>query len=264
MQKFIERLWALGSGKKKPSSEIAVSRHHYAQTNIQLYNQLQNLECSAKELGAVRDAYDLATLLFAGAFRGNGKPFLSHLVGTASILAVHGAPLAAVVAGLLHAAYFFGRFGDRPLGISEPKRQQVRSTVGQEVEELIAGYTAFSLDAATTAKLEENLHALSPGEECVVLIYMANALEDRLDLGRLYCAKSNDSLEAELPLLVKIAKDLGVPRLGAELAEACRRTVASSVPPVLRRSDDRSYVLAPSTSETDSAGNGQPGNLRRG
>ena len=75
-----------------------------AQTNLALYQQLHDLGYTPEKLADIREAYELATALFAGRFRPCGRPFTAHLVGTASVLAKLGAPAAVVAAGLLHAA----------------------------------------------------------------------------------------------------------------------------------------------------------------
>ena len=59
----------------------------YAQTNIQLFNQLRRDGYSKTDLDLVRDAYELAMVLFSGRFQPSGKSFIAHVVGTASILA---------------------------------------------------------------------------------------------------------------------------------------------------------------------------------
>src|SRR5262249_60214679 len=73
----------------------------YAQTNIQLYNQLAELGYTADDVRRVHRAYGLAMQLFTGSYRGSGRPFLSHLVGTASVLASVPAPIEVVTAGPL-------------------------------------------------------------------------------------------------------------------------------------------------------------------
>ena len=45
--------------------------HDYAQTNIQLYNQLRRGCYSELELERIRNAYDLAIVLFSGHFDEN-------------------------------------------------------------------------------------------------------------------------------------------------------------------------------------------------
>ena len=61
--------------------------HSYARTNIQLFNQLRQEGYSNTDLRSVRDAYELAMVLFTGRFQPSGRPFVTHVVGTASILA---------------------------------------------------------------------------------------------------------------------------------------------------------------------------------
>ena len=77
--------------------------HSFAQTNIQLINQLKNDRTPA-EIDEVLSGYELACELFSGIFRGSGKPFLAHVIGTASIVAALSAPANLVNAALLHAA----------------------------------------------------------------------------------------------------------------------------------------------------------------
>ena len=98
----------------------------YAQTNIQLYGQLFEANWADADLRRVHAAYGLAMKIFAGHFRPNRKPFLSHLVGVGSILATHGGEASVVAAGMLHSAYSHGEFGDGGRGMTSAKRQEVR------------------------------------------------------------------------------------------------------------------------------------------
>ena len=109
--------------------------HTFAQTNIQLVNQLYRDRYTLAELGPIFASYELAMRLFTGRFRASGKTFIAHLIGTASILGSLRASSNLVAAGLLHAIYATGDFGDGVQGISNAKREQVRATVGEEVEE---------------------------------------------------------------------------------------------------------------------------------
>lgn len=111
--------------------------YSYAQTNIQLFNQLQEADYDLTDLTCVCDAYALAMRLFTGCFRQSGKTFISHLVGTSSILAQIRASPTTVAAGLLHSAYSHGEFGTAERGFSEAKRQQLSVAVGSEVERLV-------------------------------------------------------------------------------------------------------------------------------
>lgn len=109
-----------------------MTTHSYAQTNLQLFNQLQTTGYAEADLLCMAKSYELASRLFTGAFRGSGKPFLAHLVGTASIVATLQQPIAVIAAGLLHAAYELGEFGDGSRGMVDWKRSQIQHAVGAE------------------------------------------------------------------------------------------------------------------------------------
>src|SRR4051794_35545495 len=114
--------------------------HELAQTNLQLYNQLVARGWSASQLARTRRAYELMTDLFAGQLRPSGKTFLAHLVGTASALATAGARADLLDAGLLHAAYTHGDFGDGRRDAAVPKRAIVRAAIGATAEALVDEY----------------------------------------------------------------------------------------------------------------------------
>src|SRR6059058_2198532 len=101
----------------------------YAQTNIELYGQLFQADSPDADLRGVQAAYELAMRLFAGHFRPNHKPFLAHLVGTASILAAHGGDSRLVAAGLLHSAYSHGEFGDGSRAMTAAKRRTLHRAI---------------------------------------------------------------------------------------------------------------------------------------
>lgn len=149
----------------------------FAQTNLQLYAQMKDLNFQEEALILVHEAYLFAARLACGVLRGSGKPFVCHLVGTASILAAAGEDEACIAAGLLHAIYqdrvaFPGnRYGAE-------RRDYVREKFGLAVETLVYQYHLFEL-----------LELASFGDEqlresqTVVKIRLADELEDMLDSG---------------------------------------------------------------------------------
>jgi hypothetical protein len=225
----------------------------YGQTNLQLFNQLRVSGYSADETALVRDAYRLAMRLFTGCFRPSGKPFLVHAVGAASLLSALRAPASVVAAGLLHAAYTHGEFGTGWRGISMAKRRHVRRAVGFEVEDLAARYTALRWNKRTMPHILEELGGLSALEQHVVLIRLANELEDHLDLGVLYCADAEDrlsSIGSHLHLAIPMAERLGYPELASALDRAFKEVLASEVPVSLRSDAMASYTLGPASHRT--------------
>src|SRR5512137_1853160 len=89
------------------------------QTNIRLYNDLLARGYPDRDIRCLQAAYDLSMRLFTSRFRASGKPFLAHVVGTAGILGLLQAPGPVLAAGLLHAAYTHGDFGDGRTGFSD-------------------------------------------------------------------------------------------------------------------------------------------------
>src|SRR4029453_3473264 len=85
-----------------------------AQTNIQLYRQLLAARHAVAQVQQVRDAYALAARLFAAQLRPEGRRFVCHLVGAASLLAQQETAFPIVLAGPLHSAYPHGAFGGGP------------------------------------------------------------------------------------------------------------------------------------------------------
>ncbi len=192
----------------------------YAQTNIQLYNQLGHSECLHGDLALVRSAYELAVRLFAGLYRPSGKTFLSHVVGTASILhEIKGKP-ALTAAGLLHSAYTHGDFGFAGRISTRARSKRLIEVVGTETEAYVRMYTEHPRIMCHTDELQERIDEMTLAGREVVLLHVANELEDHLNGGILYChnaAKHRDKLAARCELLSCLACKLGSTVLQREI-----------------------------------------------
>ncbi len=220
------------------------------QTNVQLYRQLAELGYETPDIGAVVRTYELGIRLFAGVYRGSGKPFLAHLVGTASILADQRARGPVVAAGLLHAAYTHGEFGNGWRGMSPPKRAQVQRAVGEEIEGLVARYTELHWHPRTIASIGERVEVMTPPEREVLLIRLANELEDHVDLGILYLGDADRRrafMREQSSSCVEMARRLGHPDLAARLAATFDEVAGAELPPPLKRSDAESFRVAPAS-----------------
>ncbi len=224
--------------------------HSYAQTNIQLFNQLHREGYGPAELETVVGAHELATTLMTGQFRASGKTFIAHLVGTASILGSVHAACPMVAAALLHAAYSAGDFGDDRLGPSDAKRGQVGSAVGEEVEDYVWRYHNLPWDDQTIRTVADGLDGMTAIERGVVLMRLANELEDFLDLGMLYCGDQKrgwTSGSRRSQLMTGMARALGFPGLADELQRTFDETSTAALPPELSRRNARnaSFLLPP-------------------
>lgn len=224
----------------------------YAQTHLQLLNQLRDLEFSGTDLVTVDGAHTYARELFAGCYRASGKPFVCHLVGTASVLGDLDLPVAVVAAGLLHAVYTLGDFGAGWLGGSDPKRAQVRQRMGNEIEDLVHRYTQHPWETDTPATIESRLAKGDQIDREVVLIRLANEVDDHFDGGILYCRDATARLERARHVrqaVVDIARRLGQPNLSSALEIAFDRCLSMRVPAQLQTSHDASFVV-PTVSRT--------------
>ena len=218
----------------------------FPQTNLQLYAQLVDLGYSEADLATVARSYELSMILFPGTYRGSGKPFLAHLVGTAGIVATLRARAGLVATGLLHAVYTHGEFGNGWRGVSDAKRARVRAAVGPEIEDLVARYTALRWTPASIPAIRARLDAMTALERDVLLVRLANELEDHLDLGILYLGDARRRLRfmrEDLPAAVEMARRLGHPGLAESLTAAFDQIERAALSPVLRRSDAESFRL---------------------
>lgn len=87
-----------------------------AQTFPQLYRELKTAGYRPDDVQRVHHAHEAASRLFAGAYRPTYKPFVCHLVGTASVLARHRERVELIAAALVHSAYQLADFGDGSYG----------------------------------------------------------------------------------------------------------------------------------------------------
>jgi (p)ppGpp synthase/HD superfamily hydrolase len=216
----------------------------YAQTNLQLYRQLAAKGYPDDTISVVADAYEFGLRLFPGTYRGSGKPFLAHLVGTASVLASLCARTPVVTTGLLHAVYTHGEFGNGWRGMSRAKRAEVRRAVGEEVEDLIARYTQLRWDRLTIPEIRARLDTMKAIDRDVLLVRLANELEDHLDLGILYLAdreRRREYMQADLPAAIEMAERLGVPSLAKSLAETFKEVASANIPAGLCRGHAESF-----------------------
>jgi (p)ppGpp synthase/HD superfamily hydrolase len=220
----------------------------YAQTNIQLFDQLRGEGYSNAELNLIRQAYALAVKLFTGLYRPCGKTFIAHVIGTASILSEQGVSANLIAAALVHAAYEHGDFGTAKKGISIAKREHVRRVVGKVVEEHVARYAALRWSPDSIPAIYDGLDELAPIDREILLMRLANELDDLRDLGILYSVKAERKrihYGQFGPVMIKMAERLGFPLLAAELTQALTEAASAEVFSGLRSRNRRTTRFAP-------------------
>ncbi len=216
--------------------------HSYPQTNLQLYAQLRAAGWADHELARVARAYDLAIGVCGASIRPNGKPFLSHLVGTAGIVASWGAGADEVVCGLVHAVYTHGAFADDTPGVTDQKRTIVRRAVGDECEALVVAYTGLAWTPPTIEDYASGVDALDESRKAAIRVRLANELEDHLDLGMRFARKTREpSSDGGRDARLVLAEALVGDGFANELRETIAESADAVVPDALVRDATASF-----------------------
>ena len=210
-----------------------------AQTNLQLYNQLRLQGRSPDDLALIRRCYELSVTLYTGRFQGDGKPFVAHTTGVASIVGQLGISSVVVGAACIHNVYGNGDFGDGRSQIASPRRRRfVRNAVGDEVEECIYRFRSFRLNPGSIGEIASRLDQLDGRDRDLVTMDLADHLEKYVDCGVLYFGDGKwvtDFIDHHGKTLIEIANRLGHPELAAALASAFDETALQAIPPELKR-----------------------------
>ena len=219
-----------------------------AQTNIQLYNQLRGQERSLGDLQRVQSAYEFMTTLYGSHFQSDGKPFLSHVIGVASIVSHFDAPIDVVLAALAHNVYGNGDFGDGLTGAMTARRRSMMvAALGQAVEALVRRFPDYRITTDTIDVISARLDAFTETERHLILIDLADYLEKYVDLGVLYYGQdrwAREIVEGHGTRLCKIARRLDYPGLSASLSKAFKIVEADEklLGGRLRTSDGRRHL----------------------
>jgi (p)ppGpp synthase/HD superfamily hydrolase len=219
-----------------------------AQTHLQLFRQMRSNGYSAAELAMVAAAYQTMTKLFANRFRPCGRPFVSHLVGTGAVLVWLKAPAPLIVAALSHAAYQEGDFANSLEGMTRRKRKQLKAAIGTEAEQLVAAYTVSSRNLTGILASYARFPQMSPGERDILLIQLANELDDYRDLASNHAANAEERIEVIRqcgPHQAEMAEWLGRPDLAQALRETYAESIAASVPKPLSSKFAYGYEIVP-------------------
>lgn len=149
--------------------------YYPAQTNLELYLQLMDSKYYQKsDIEIINKAYYFCLNKVYNIYRGSGKPFLAHLVGTSSILISQNTNIAVVVAALMHAIY------QRRVSFPEAsdlngRRDVVKKMFGEDIEKLIFCYTEY--ENSSFEVLLKQL-TIEPHFQKVLLMRLADELED--------------------------------------------------------------------------------------
>ena len=150
-------------------------------------------------------ACDVATLLLDGAYRPDGRPFLNHLIGTASALIRYDVRAEAVLAGLLHAAYTH-----RPAWIDATEISRLIGA-GGDIDAMIRALPDAKWRLAEGADVDR----LALFEALVLAIEAANEADMRLSGEYRASGRPPEVTPEGLALLADVLARLGAPGLAA-------------------------------------------------
>jgi len=196
-----------------------------AQTNLQLYRQMADATYSESEIVRVNEAYFLASECTATMFRGSGKPFVCHLVGTASALVWERCCVEVVTAALLHAVYQ-DRVGFPGAASLCDRRRVLRDRFGASCDALVFGYHEFELE-----RVDRYDDAALRKRSEIVFIRLADELEDLYDCGLLMHGKKGDDISVNRSSAWRLAKK---EQMLPELLRAARAVGANMLADAIR------------------------------
>jgi (p)ppGpp synthase/HD superfamily hydrolase len=215
-----------------------------AQIIGELYAQMSRDGYAAADLAATQAAYRLATQLFAGAYRGSGKPFVCHLTGTASVVAQLREPVGSVVAALLHAAFDQGYFPDGRRGSSSAHRAWLEKRAGRAAADLVAAYHALDLSDDGIERLLANPPA-TPLDRAALLIAVANQIDDLFAAGIALAPKHGPRPLERADKFAELARLIGREAMASTIRELIAENRSALFAESLERGGPASYRIVP-------------------
>ncbi len=220
---------------------------NFAMTYPQFMSQAIEFGKSEQDLVYLRKAYKTAERLFDGIYRGQHVPFICHVVRTASILLAEQASIEVIAAGLLHAAYAVGCFSDFCHGKATTEhRSEIERELGKSVELLVFDYNQFLwYQKECVQDHADQLESYGDHEKNLILMRLANDLEDYLDLGMVYrgAFPYRAKIEAYGDKAVELARRLQRFQLAEELQRAFDVHLNADLPAAVLTNQKLSYQL---------------------
>lgn len=206
-----------------------------AQTLPGLVRQLVDAGWTDEALARARRAHDLGRQLFAGLHNGDGRPFVCHLIGLASLLQTYGQAEEVVIAGLLHSVYAHGDFG--PLCSFARARERVRRHAGAEVEALVARFHTLAWNRKGLRRHAAEVGGYDPIDRAALVMRLANEVDHLADGAALHRADAERYLAGRverMPLFEALAAGLDVPAIARDLDVLVRDVQDMRFPVVFR------------------------------
>jgi (p)ppGpp synthase/HD superfamily hydrolase len=222
---------------------MAFTTGDITQTNLRLYAQLQQAGWADADIEAVDRGYRLAADLLSGQYRAAGPPAVDHFVGVASVVAGTGGRPALVQAAILHNIYRIGRWRDGFPRVTRARRAEVTRAIGVDAEAIVHSYDRVAWSDRWAAGVLARADALAGNERDVVLLTLADEVENRSDLGVVLSGMAGRGVEA----LVAIAEAMGEQRFAELLREVSEQEASATVVPGLVQPHAGDVTMNPRT-----------------
>ena len=196
----------------------------------------------AQDLATISSAYHLAHVLMAGGYRPCGRPFVNHLVGTASVLVRYDFRAETVAVGLLHAAYTHSRPHPDGPDATVKALAELLGGEGRPVERAVRAYTRRESDWARWVAVDAGPAARSRVADAEILaIAAANEVDMELS-GEVRYSGRTDAITPEVAQrIAEVCEILGVSGLSKTLSAV--RSMPGA-PPELMTNMAGSYRVA--------------------
>jgi len=222
-------------------------REELKQTRSDLLDLAQERGYRPRDLAIIADAYHLAHVLTAGGYRPCGRPFVNHLVGTASVLVRYDFSVEMVAAGLMHAAYTHSHPHPDGAKAAVSALALMLGGEGSPIERVVREYTRreSAWTALPTADMDDtdSVSQLPVLEAQILAIAAANEIDMYLS-GEIRYSDRTDALAAGIVLqIARVCEFLGVSGLAETLVQA-RQSGGVAARPELIANARSSYRIA--------------------
>jgi GT2 family glycosyltransferase len=204
-----------------PDRHAPMRREELKQTRSDLLDLAIERGYRDQELTVIADAYHLAHLLTAGGYRPCGRPFVNHLVGTASVLVRYDFRAETVAAGLLHAVYSHSRPHPDGPRAAVKALATLLGGVGSPIELTVRAYTQRESHwSGLTPEAADSVFKPSIREAEILAIAAANEVDMALSGEARYSGRT-DLLKPEVTRrIAAVCEILGVGGLAQTLTAA--------------------------------------------
>ena len=206
--------------RSRPDHRETMTATELAQTRSALLDLALLRGYDAHELAMISNAYHVASVLHDGGYRPCGRPFINHVVGTASVLVRYGFQAPTVAAGLLHAAYTHCPPHQRGIEAGLDAVAAAIGGRGTAIERRVRAYTLRDADCAM-APIENGTLSILEAE--VLAIAAANEVDMHFSGEFRYCGRTDAMPAGMLAAIEPVCEMLGVVGLHRSLLTAMQR-----------------------------------------